>query len=54
MKVFSPDGPTDYMRLKINYMTEENFQLYIRYVTQLAERQDLIGAASHLVDVLRK
>lgn len=52
--VFSPDGPTDYMRLKINYMTDENFALFIRYVTQIAERPDLIGAASHLVDVLRK
>lgn len=49
---FSPDGPTDYIRLKVNYMTDENFALYIRYVTQIAERPDLLGAASHLVDVL--
>lgn len=54
LTVFSPDGPTDYMRLKINYMTEENFQLFIRYVMQIAERPDLLGAASHLVDVVRK
>lgn len=54
LTTFSPDGPTDYMRLKINYMTDENFALFIRYVTQIAERSDLIGAASHIVDVLRK
>ena len=52
LTVFSPDGPTDYIRVELNRMTEENFALYIDYVTKIAERKDLIGAAAHIVDVL--
>ena len=52
--IFSPDGPTDYIRVELNRMTEENFQLYIDYVKKIAERQDLIGAAAHIVDVVKK
>ncbi|MCF0203258.1 MAG: class I SAM-dependent methyltransferase [Bacteroidaceae bacterium] len=52
--VFSPDGPTDYMRVTLNRMTEENFQLFIDYVASIAERTDVIGAAAHIVDVLKK
>ena len=54
VSVFSPDGPTDYIRVELNKMTEENFQLYIKYVTKIAERQDLIGSAAHIVDVVTK
>lgn len=52
LTVFSPDGPTDYIRVELNRMTEENFALYIDYVAKIAERKDLIGAAAHIVDVL--
>ncbi|MCF0198154.1 MAG: class I SAM-dependent methyltransferase [Bacteroidaceae bacterium] len=51
---FSPDGPTDYMRVRLNQMDDANFEHFVRYVTQTAERPDLLGAASHLVDVLRR
>ena len=52
--IFSPDGPTDYIRPTINKMSEQDFEVYKKYVLAIAERQDLLGAGSHLVDVLRK
>ncbi len=54
MKIFSPDGPTDYIRQTINKLSDEDFHIYIKYVQSIAERQDLLGAGSHLVDILKK
>lgn len=52
--IFSPDGPTDYIRSTINKMSEQDFEVYKKYVLSIAERPDLLGAGSHLVDILRK
>lgn len=54
VKIFSPDGPTDYIRQSINKLSQEDFEIYIKYVTSIAERPDLLGAGSHLVDILKK
>lgn len=51
-KIFTPDGPTDYIRQSLRKMDDEEFQTYIRYVESIAERSDMLGAASHTVDVL--
>lgn len=51
--IFSPDGASDYMRPRLNRMTEKSFSLFIEYQKFLSERQDLIGAGSHVVDVVR-
>ena len=51
--IFSPDGAADYMRTRLNRMTEETFSLFIDYQKSISERPDLIGAGSHVVDVLR-
>ena len=52
--IFSPDGPANYMRPVLNRLTEEEFEEFIRYQETVAERRDLLGAAAHTVDVLRK
>lgn len=52
--VFSPDGASDYMRETLNAMDDETFEIYKDYQIQIAERADLIGAGSHIVDVVRK
>lgn len=54
VKILSPDGPTDYMRPVINAMDEETFQAYIRYHLSICERQDLIGAGAHTLDIVKK
>lgn len=53
-RIFSPEGAADFMRTQINQMTEENFQLFLKYQLQNAERPELIGAGSHVVDILIK
>lgn len=51
--IFSPDGAADYMRTRLNQMSEETFARFIEYQKCISERPDLIGAGSHVVDVLR-
>lgn len=51
--IFSPDGAADYMRTRLNKMSEETFAHFIEYQKIISERPDLIGAGSHTVDVVR-
>ncbi len=53
IKLITPDGPANYLRREVNALDEESFQLFIQYVMSIAERQDMIGAAAHTVDILR-
>ncbi len=54
INIFSPDGPSDYMRPLLNKMSSETFAEFINYQLCNAERPELLGAGSHIVDVLRK
>lgn len=54
IKIITPDGPANYMRQVLNSLTAEEFELFIQYHLSTCERQDLIGAAAHTVDILRK
>lgn len=51
--IFSPDGAADYMRTRLNRMSDETFAQFIAYQKCVSERADLIGAGSHVVDVVR-
>lgn len=51
--IFSPDGAADYMRTRLNKMSEETFSYFIEYQKRISERAELIGAGSHVVDVVR-
>jgi SAM-dependent methyltransferase len=53
VKLFTPDGPTDFLRREINAMDDEAFNKYIEYLFTICERGDLLGAGSHVVDVVR-
>ena len=53
VKIFSPDGPADYMRRELNAMDQETFELFKNYALEISERPELLGAGSHIVDVLR-
>lgn len=52
--VFSPEGASDFMRTQLNYMTDENFELFIRYQIQMSARPEVVGAGSHIVDIVKK
>lgn len=54
LKIITPDGPTNYIRSSLKTMTEDEFSYYLHYVETIAERTDMIGAAAHVVDIIRK
>ncbi len=53
IKIISPDGPANYMRMYLNSLSEEEFELFMQYHMATCERQDLIGAGAHTVDILK-
>lgn len=54
IKLIAPDGPTDYIRPIINKMSQEDFNIFIDYQLKNCERQELIGASSHTLDIVKK
>lgn len=54
VEIVSQDGATDYMRDVINSMSKEVFDLYIKYQISVSGRQELLGASSHVLDILKK
>lgn len=54
IKLISPDGPANYMRPFLNQLDDEEFECFVQYQMATCERQDLIGAGAHTVDILRK
>lgn len=51
---FASDGPSDYIRSSLNAMDEETFAAYLDFHRKTCERKDLLGASSHVVDILTK
>ncbi len=54
IEIIAADGPADYMRPILNKMDDETFETFMNYHLSTCQRQDLIGASSHTVDILRK
>lgn len=53
-KIVAQDGASDYIRTAINKLSEEDFNIYVKYHLSICERKDLLGASSHLLDIVRK
>lgn len=51
-KIIAADGAADYIRRELNAMDQESFEYFIQYHLANCERQELLGASSHLVDIL--
>ena len=54
IKLVATDGATNYRRECIDAMDDETFYKWMDYHFTICERQDLIGASHHTLDVLRK
>lgn len=54
IKIISPDGPVNYIRPFVNKLSDEAFEKVVEYQLATCERQDIIGAGAHTVDILRK
>ncbi len=53
-KIIASDGASDYIRTTLNKLDEEEFELYIKYHQSICERKELLGASSHVLDILIK
>ena len=54
IKLVATDGASHYMREYIDQMDDETFAKWIDYHFATCERQDLIGASNHTLDILKK
>ena len=54
IKRFASDGGSDYIRTTLNKLSEEEFDLFLKYNLTICENQELLGASSHVVDILKK
>ena len=54
VKLVATDGATNYMRPLVDGMDEATFSKWVEYHLSICERQDLIGASHHTLDILRK
>lgn len=54
INLVASDGAANYMRDIIDSMDEEVYKQFIRYHLSVCERQDLIGATNHSLDILKK
>lgn len=53
VKIVAADGPANYMRPVLNGMSDETFALFMQYHLSTCEREDLIGASAHTIDILQ-
>ena len=53
-KLVATDGATNYMRDVIDAMDDYVFSKWMEYHFIICERQDIIGASHHTLDILRK
>jgi hypothetical protein len=54
IKLVATDGATNYKREYIDAMDDETFAKWMDYHFAICERQDLIGASHHTLDILQK
>lgn len=54
VKLVATDGATNYRRELIDAMDDETFAKWMDYHFTICERQDLIGASHHTLDILRR
>ncbi len=48
------DGVGKIIASKINEMTDEEYDLYVKYHLSICEREDLMGYSGHILSITRK
>lgn len=54
LHMVAADGAIRYIDDTVDRMSEEMFQMYLKYHFSICEREDLIGASNHVLDILQK
>lgn len=53
IKIFAPDGASDYIRDVLNKLDDKTFELFKKYQLKVSSKKELLGASSHLVDIVK-
>lgn len=54
LKLIATDGASNYMRGFVDEMEDETFRKWLDFHFATCERQDLVGASNHTLDILEK
>ena len=54
LKLIATEGATNYMRKFVDEMDDETFAKWLDFHFATCERQDLVGASNHTLDILEK
>ncbi len=54
LRLVGSDMSAEFLKDTIDQMDDETFEIYMRYHFTVCERNDLIGAGNHALDILRK
>ncbi len=54
VKLVAADGATNYLRALVDAMDDQTFERWMDYHFTICERQDLIGASHHTLDILQR
>lgn len=54
IKIIAADGASNYLRVVLNKLSDEEFEQFIKYHLAICERSDLLGASAHLLDIVTK
>ncbi|MFI3171772.1 MAG: methyltransferase domain-containing protein [Eubacteriales bacterium] len=54
IQMIAATGAANYMRQTLNAMDDATFEVFMEYHFATCEREDLLGASSHTVDILMK
>lgn len=53
-KIISPDTVANYFREYINKLSEDEFNIFLKYHLSICERSDILGLCTHLLDILKE
>lgn len=54
IQIIAADGAANYIRPYLNALDDEEFQMFVQYHISTCEREDLMGASAHTVDIITK
>lgn len=54
LKLVSSDGASSYIKDTLNKMDQSTFEVFLNYHLKTCERQELLGASTHILDILKK
>ena len=54
VKIISQDSLVNYLREYINKLSDEEFNLFIKYQLSICERYEILGLSAHVLDILKE